>query len=164
MIRGIHHVSVHVRDLDRMTEFYKEAFGFEDTGFSGGWKDSPEIDEIVNVPNSAANSRMLIAGNCYLEIFRYSEPQPDDSSRPLKPFQHGYTHFCVDVTDIEEEVERLKTLGMTFDRPHGPGKAVDVGIVKAIYGQDPEGNLIELQETSASCEFDVKRLPKATLA
>jgi glyoxylase I family protein len=29
MINCIHHVAVHVHDVDRMTRFYKGAFGFE---------------------------------------------------------------------------------------------------------------------------------------
>ena len=52
---------------------------------------------------------------------------------------------------------------MSFDRPQGPGKPIDVGIVKAIYGCDPEGNLIELQETAADCTFDARHLAKARL-
>ena len=32
VITGIHHVAVHVRDLDRMLKFYSEAFGFERVG------------------------------------------------------------------------------------------------------------------------------------
>ncbi len=163
MIRGIHHVSLHVRDLESMTRFYCDAFGFEDSGFAGGWADNPVLDEIVGVHNSAAASRMLIAGNCFLELFRYSNPVPDDAPAVRQPFHNGYTHFCVDVTDIENEVERLGRLGMTFDRPHGQGRPVDVGIVKAIYGRDPEGNLIEIQETTPACEFDARRLPKASL-
>lgn len=164
MIRGIHHFTVHVRDLERMKRFYVEAFGFQDPGFAGGWENSPEIDEIVDIRGSAARSLMLVAGNCYLELFQYSNPRPDDAMRPREPYEHGYTHFCVDVTGIEAEVERLRGLGMTFDRPHGPGKPVDVGIVKALYGRDPEGNLIELQETAEGCVFEAKRLPKASIA
>lgn len=164
MIRGIHHVSLHVRDLEKMAKFYSEAFGFEDIGFKGGWTQSPEIDEIVGVPNSAASSKMLCANNCYLELFQYSRPEPIEGPAPHEPYQHGYTHFCVDVTDIDAEAERLRGLGMTFDRPHGQAKPVDVGIVKAVYGRDPEGNLIELQETAPDCDFDVRHLPKASLA
>jgi glyoxylase I family protein len=163
MIRGIHHVTVHVRDLERMTKFYKEAFGFEDIGFSGGWSNDPVLDDIINVPGSAAKSVMLCAGNCYLELFQFSAPAPS-SSKPLRPYDHGYTHFCVDVTDIEAEVERLAKVGMTFNRPYGRGKPTDVKIVKAIYGEDPEGNLIEIQETAQDCAFDARHLPKATLA
>lgn len=164
MIRGIHHMSVHVRDFERMKKFYIDAFGFEAVGYDASWTDSPEIDEVVDVPGSAARSVMLCAGNCYLELFRYSAPVPDDTRRSGRPYENGYTHFCVDVTDIEAEVERLRGLGMSFDRAGRQGKAVDVGIVKAIYGRDPEGNLIEIQETLEGCVFDAKKLPKADLA
>ncbi len=107
---------------------------------------------------------MLAADNCYLELFHYTSPEPDDSRRPNRPYDHGYTHFCVDVTDIDQEVERLSRLGMRFDRPQGRGKPIDVGIVKAIYGKDPEGNLIELQEAAEQCPFHPRHLPKASIA
>jgi catechol 2,3-dioxygenase-like lactoylglutathione lyase family enzyme len=154
MIRGIHHVAIHVRDMDRMIGFYRDAFGFEVVGEPFGWRDSELIDRLVDVPSSAARGAMLRAGSCYVEIFQYSAPGPS-SARPLQPFDRGYTHFCVDVTDIEREYERLKGLGMTFSQP-GP---VDVGNVKSIYGRDPEGNLIEIQQTAEHCDFRLDGLP-----
>src|SRR5579883_1829573 len=116
MIRGIHHVAVHVRDIDKMAKFYQDAFGFKATGYIFGWDNNPAIDEVINVKGSAARNVMLRAGNVYLELFQYSTPEPS-LSQPLNPYDHGYTHFCVDVTDIDAEVERLRKLGMTFDRP-----------------------------------------------
>ncbi len=107
MIRGIHHVGVHVRDLDRMIRFYREAFGFELVGEPFGWRDNDFIDRIIDVPNSAARGAMLRAGTCFMELFEYSEPAPGVTA-PLNPYDKGYTHFCVDVTDIEHEFERLK--------------------------------------------------------
>jgi glyoxylase I family protein len=148
MIRGIHHVAVHVHDLDRMMKFYKEAFGFELVGEAFGWEHNDFIDRIVDVPNSAARGAMLRCGTCYMELFQYSAPKPV-SDRALNPYDKGYTHFCVDATDIEQEFVRLKGLGMTFSQP-GP---IDVGHVKTIYGRDPEGNLIEIQQTADHCDF-----------
>lgn len=148
MIRGIHHVAVHVHDLDKMMRFYRDAFGFEVVGEPFGWENDDFIDKIVDVPNSAARGAMLRAGNCYMELFQFQAPLPD-SDQPKNPYDKGYTHFCVDVTDIEDEFERLKGLGMTFGQP-GP---IDVGHVKTIYGRDPEGNLIEIQQTQESCDF-----------
>jgi glyoxylase I family protein len=154
MIRGIHHVAVHVRDLDRMIGFYRDAFGFEVVGEPFAWRDSEFIDRIVDVPQSAARGAMLRAGSCYLEMFEYSEPKPA-VSKPLQPYDKGYTHFCVDATDIEHEVPRLRGLGMSFNQA-GP---IDVGHVKSIYGRDPEGNLIEIQQTAAHCDFRMDLLP-----
>jgi catechol 2,3-dioxygenase-like lactoylglutathione lyase family enzyme len=154
MIRGIHHVSIHVRDMDRMLQFYSAAFGFEVVGEPFSWSDNSTIDAIIDVPGSAAKGAMLRAGTCYIEMFQFSEPQPQ-SDRPLAPFDKGYTHFCVDVTDIERECQRLQSLGMTF----GERRPVDAGHVKSLYGRDPEGNLIEIQETAPACDFRLDRLP-----
>ena len=153
MIRGIHHVAIHVHDMERMLWFYREAFGFEVVGEPFSWQDSEFIDRIVDVPKSAARGAMLRAGTCYLEMFQYSAPSPT-VTRALRPFDKGYTHFCVDVTEIEQEFERLKGLGMSFGQP-GP---IDVGHVKSIYGRDPEGNLIELQQTAPHCDFRLDQL------
>lgn len=154
MIRGIHHVGVHVRDLDRMVKFYQEAFGFERADDEFSWRDTALIDQLIDVPGSAARGVMLRAGTCYLELFQFSAPDPV-STRPLRPFDKGYTHFCVDVTDIEKEFERLRALGMTF----GHSAPLDVGHVKSIYGRDPEGNVIEIQQTEKNCNFPLSALP-----
>ncbi len=154
MIRGIHHIAVHVHDMDKMIKFYKEAFGFEVVGEPFAWENDEFIDRIVAVKGSAARGAMLKAGTCYMEMFQFSAPEPSNT-KGLNPFDKGYTHFCVDATDIEQEYERLKGLGMTFSEP----APIDVGHVKSIYGRDPEGNLIEIQETiDAKCDFPLDEL------
>ena len=155
MITGIHHVGVHVRDLDRMIAFYRDAFGFEPVGDEYQWRDEAIIDQIIDVPGSAARTIMMRAGTCYIELFEFQAPEPT-SATPLNPYDKGYTHFCVDVTGIEQEYERLKGLGMTFGSPH----PVDAGHVKSVYGRDPEGNVIEIQETAADCAFRLDKLPR----
>jgi len=148
MIRGIHHVAVHVRDLERMIAFYHEAFGFEVVGEQFSWKDAAIVDQLIDVPGSAARGVMLRAGTCYIEMFQFDLPAPGHAT-PLNPQDRGYTHFCVDVTDIEAEYERLKRAGMTF----GHSAPIDMGHVKSIYGRDPEGHVIEIQQTAEICDF-----------
>ena len=156
MIRGIHHVSVHVRDLERMIAFYRDAFGFELVGEPFGWKEEPVLDALIDVLGSAARGAMLRTGNCYVELFEFQAPP--GRTEPLSPQDRGYTHFCIDVThDIEGEYARLKALGMTFGAP----APIDMGHVKSVYGRDPEGNVIELQQTAAHCDFRLDRLPPA---
>lgn len=154
MIRGIHHIGMNCRDIERMKRFYGEAFGFkpvDENGFE--WADEPVMDHIVDVKGSAAKGIMLRAGTCYLEMFEYSAPPPE-SDKPLRPSDRGYTHFCVDVTDIATDIEYLKKCGMTFnDRDF-----VDVGHVKTLYGYDPEGNVIEVQECAPDNDFRLERV------
>jgi catechol 2,3-dioxygenase-like lactoylglutathione lyase family enzyme len=155
MIRGIHHVAIHVKDFDGILKFYKEAFGFVPTGDEVKWEKNPVLDSIIGLKDSAARTVMLKAGTCYIEVFEYFAPKPREAGA-ARPSDRGYTHFCVDVTDIEAEYKRLQACGMRFFNP----VPVDVGIVKTVYGQDPEGNVIEIQQTSGSTEFEMKELNK----
>lgn len=156
MIRGVHHFAIHVRDLNRMVQFYSDAFHFELCGAPFEWSNQEKLDLIMDVPGTAARQAIMRAGNCYIELFEFSAPLPQ-SDQPLRPFDKGYTHFCVDVTDIEDEYERLKNLGMTF----GHSEPVEMGIVKTIYGRDPEGNIIEIQQTAPHCEVKLDDLAPA---
>jgi len=151
MIRGIHHIGINVRDFDRMLEFYQKAFGFEIVGEPFAWEKEPLLDTLVDVKGSAAKGVMLRSGSVYMEMFQYSAPEPK-STRPLDPQDKGYTHMCVDVTEIEKEYERLKGLGMTFGSP----VPLDMGHVKTVYGRDPEGNVIEIQQTQEVCDFPLE--------
>lgn len=155
MIRGIHHTGVNCRDIDRMKAFYCEAFGFEPVDDEFNWENDAAIDNLIDVRNSAARGVVLRAGTCYVELFQYSAPPP--SSREAKrPNDLGYTHLCVDVTDIEKDIKHLERCGMTFN-----GRAfVEMGGVKAIYGYDPEGNVIEVQQTTPQVGFELESLDR----
>ena len=141
MIRGIHHTAISTGDLDRALEFYRDLLGFEVAAEFGWPKGTEAADSITGLKDSAARVVMLKAGNMIIEIFEYSSPatQQGDPGRPV--CDHGITHFCVDVVDIDAEYERLKAAGMTF---HCPPQ--DLGTAKATYGRDPDGNVVELQE------------------
>ena len=153
MIRGIHHLGINCHDMARMQKFYTDAFGFKPVDEGFGWSSEPMMDRIVDVPGSAAKGIMLRAGTCYLELFQYSAPPPE-SPKPQRPHDLGYTHFCVDVTEIEKDIPFLISCGMTFnDRDF-----VDVGHVKTIYGYDPEGNVIEVQQCAPMNGFTLDEL------
>lgn len=143
MIQGIHHVAIVTPNLDRLVKFYVDHLGFE-IGHRTQWpKGTPAADKIVGMKDSAARMAMMRAGNCYIEVFEYSSPEGE----PIKPNRpaadHGYTHFCLNVTDIHNEYERLLKAGMTF---HCPPQARENPAHIATYGRDPDGNIIELLE------------------
>ncbi len=153
MIRGIHHLGINCRDMARMQRFYTEAFGFQpvDDGFA--WANEPTMDHIVDVPGTAAKGVMMRAGTCYLELFQYSAPAPA-SLEPKRPYDRGYTHFCIDVSDMENDIVHLQKCGMTFNNRD----FIDVGHVKTIYGYDPEGNVIEVQQCAPQNGFTLEQL------
>lgn len=145
MIRGIHHVAISTPDLTRIVNFYRDVIGAE-VVYEGGWQaGSDVIDTIVGLKNSHAKQAMLKLGNAYLEFFEYVTPQGLAKDPSYGVNNHGYTHFCLDVQDIDAEYERLKKHGVTFNcpPPNFPG-----GAIRATYGRDPDGNVIELQQIS----------------
>jgi len=154
MIRGIHHIALHTANFDSMIEFYRRAFGFEQATKEIRWENSEFVDNIIDVKGSAARTLMLKAGNVYLEIFEYFSPPPRDAA-PLRPHDHGYTHFAVDVTDIETDYKRLIEAGMTF----AAKVPDDFGGIRALYGKDPDGNIIEIQQLAPGHDADIHRLP-----
>jgi catechol 2,3-dioxygenase-like lactoylglutathione lyase family enzyme len=139
MIRGIHHVAITTNNLDRLLAFYRDVIGLNLVDESD-WERSPLVDAVIDVPNSSAKVAMLRAGNAFLEIFQYLSPAASGGTA-LRPFESGYTHLSLDIVGLEAEVERLKAAGMRFAKQIG-----DFGVLKAIYGYDPDGNVIELQE------------------
>lgn len=145
MIRGIHHVALSTPDLDRLVAFYTDVIGFT-PAFETRWHDKEVIDRIVALPGSAARSAMLRSGNAFLEIFEYSAPVGALADPGRGANDHGYTHFCLDVVDIDAEYERLCAAGMTFHCPPPPTDELGGGLLRATYGRDPDGNIIELQE------------------
>lgn len=153
-IRGIHHIAMHTANFDRQVEFYRRAFGFVPAADEVRWKGDAFIDKLIGVPGSSARTVMLKAGNVYLEVFEYFTPASRDVG-PARPNDHGYTHFAVDSDDVRADFERLQEAGMTFVHSE-PG---ELGEIKAVYGKDPDGNVIELQQLKPGHSFDLEALP-----
>jgi catechol 2,3-dioxygenase-like lactoylglutathione lyase family enzyme len=153
MIRGIHHIAINTANFQAMIDFYQQALGFERIGEEFRWQDNALIDAVVGVEGSAARTAMLKAGNLYFEVFEYAAPPPRDGA-PLRPHDRGYTHFALDVTDIEAEQQRLIAAGMTFLRTVPDGH----GGIRAIYGKDPDGNVVEIQQLSDDHPYALAKL------
>lgn len=151
MIRGIHHASLTTENADRLVDFYCNVIGFT-VAERLGWSGIEMVDRLIGLDNSATKGAMLRAGNCYLEIFQYLSPEPVIQNR-LRPCDHGYTHICLDVVDIEFEYERLKAAGMVFN-----SEPKAFGSLWAVYGKDPDGNIVEIQETVPEQVFSLERL------
>lgn len=158
MILGVHHIALTTPDIDRLSRFYIEAFGFAEVSRGGWGVGNPWNDSIVGLTDSSARTVFLGAGNVLIEMFQYESPvgRPNRPDRPVN--DAGYTHICLSVTDIEDEIHRLEGLGMRFHAPVQPRQSGRPW--QAMYGRDPDGNIVELLEfhdTSVAAYLDVGR-------
>ena len=110
-----------VDDVEGAVDFYTEHFDFE-LRFSA----APAFADVVR-----GNLRLLLSGP------KSSAGRPMPDGRTPEPGGWNRIHFIVD--DIEAEVERLRSAGLTFrnDIISGPGG-------RQILLEDPAGNPIEL--------------------
>jgi catechol 2,3-dioxygenase-like lactoylglutathione lyase family enzyme len=141
MIHGIHHTAISTGNIERAKQFYRDLLGFEEV-YASSWEVGTEsVDKIVGLRDSSAQVVMLKAGNACVELFQYAAPNPklSDANRPV--CDHGITHLCLQVSDIDAEYERLKAAGMRFHCPPQGRSGLRV-----TYGRDPDGNVVELLE------------------
>lgn len=143
-INFLHHVGISVPSLDEARHFYIDLLGFTELG-AGAFARDADIDRIMALDGAQANVMFLAFGDFKIEMFEFASPDQgrDDAGRSVH--LHGISHFCLDVTDVLGLQARLKASGMRFH-----SDPVDKAGVRTVYGRDPFGNVIELQEIVAS--------------
>lgn len=142
MIIGLHHAALSVTDLDRAIHFYCDVLGMEElaTGPFGG----EVMERIMRLPGARGRSALVRAGSQHLELFEFADPKPNLQALDRPVNDHGITHFCVLVSDVFKEYERLLSAGVEF---HCPPQ--QFGHMYATYVRDPDGNVFELLEIRA---------------
>lgn len=117
MIIGCNHISLQVSNLEASCRFYQELLGF---------RRGPEFHD----ENGDVSGVFLhIGGRMFVELFPAREP--------VTPF----SHFCLEVTEIEALVARLRDAGVeTTDIFLGRSKA----LIASIW--DPDRHHIELND------------------
>jgi catechol 2,3-dioxygenase-like lactoylglutathione lyase family enzyme len=137
MITGLNHVGISVSNLDRAIAFYQGVLGMRlivRRAFSGQL-----YDAILGLPGTHGNVAMLRLNNLAIELFEFHLPVPKPAGINRPVCDHGISHFCLEVSDIEHEYNRLTTAGVIF---HCPPQSS--GTARATYGRDPDGNVFEL--------------------
>ncbi len=119
--RGVHHVSINVRDADEALRFYVDVLGFRqrddrpDFPFAGAWLDIDDHDQQLHL----------------LEVDGVEAPRGQ--------------HFAISVDDLDAAIEELDARGATVSDP----STID-GICRQAFLADPTGNLIELNQPIAA--------------
>lgn len=148
MIRGVHHTNLATGDLDRLLAFYCDLLGFE-VAWRNEWEPGAELaDTILGLQGTSVRMAMVRAGNTFIEIMQYRQPQGRPGAPDRPPCDHGLVHLCFDVTDIHAEHRRLADAGVPFN-----SEPVLVDGLYSVYGRDPDGNLFELQELLSEDHF-----------
>ena len=79
-VNGLHHAAISTPDIERLMNWYRENFGFEEVARTEWPKGSKEIDDVVGLKNSSAKQGFLKCGNIMIEFFEYSSPH----SQPME--------------------------------------------------------------------------------
>ena len=138
------HVGITVTSIDRFVEFYEKYFGFElkrrgvfPKEFIGG---TPELYKLKE--GSYSDFAFLESPNgVALELFQFNELLPAEQALWNKP---GYHHLCMRVANVPELHKKMAADGVEFyfePKPMGDSGAFWVFL------KDPDGNMIELQDT-----------------
>jgi len=148
MILGANHIAISVPDMDRAISFYCDLLGFQCLADNRWPVGTESADKLFNIPNTSGRVVHIGTKNLLIELFQFSdcEPQIQKFDRPV--IDHGYTHLCLAVTDVDAEYERLSHAGMEF---HCPPQDVAPG-VRTVYGRDPFGNVLEFEESKGRTE------------
>ncbi|CAN1722914.1 VOC family protein [Hyphomicrobium sp. 1Nfss2.1] len=116
-------IILYVQDVERLSEFYRQAFGF------------PLLQHI------AGEWAVLKAGACELALHRVGLPYRDAEGRPGEG-SNAKIVFAID-TPIAETREKLIAVGVSIGEikqyPGLTGLLCD--------GRDPEGNVFQLAQT-----------------
>lgn len=152
----IRHVSLATPDIDRLIAFYSAFLGGQEPRRVGNWFNvsGEAIDKVSGQPGSKVEMAWFQLRNLEIEIFQYHSHSTKlpAKSRPLDA--PGYNMIVFDVSDIAEAKRRLLTAGGRIVTDMGP---LDGG--KIIFGRDPDGNLIGLQQLPASSVYSAANFP-----
>ena len=141
MIIGTNHIGISVSDLDRAIAFYQRGLDMEvvsNEAFFG-----EQYSRILGLDAAKGRVALLQVTNLQLELFEFAHPAPARSDLRRPVCDHGISHFCIEVADIDAHYERLSQAGAYF---HCPPLFFPAERAKATYGRDLDGNVFELLE------------------
>jgi glyoxylase I family protein len=132
-----HHISLSVADLDTQEAWYRTALGLT------------AVDERLDLPEAGVRTAVL-SGEAGLRV-EFTERAGSTPVRHTDPYAataaQTFTHLALQVPDLDAAFRRLTAEhgAPTVAKP-GPGASKGM---RYAYVHDPEGNLIELIETTA---------------
>ncbi len=131
MIKKFDHVAMVVKDTDKSVSLLSSLFGFE-------------IVESRAEPEAGFKSTLISKEDVALELIEPAGPQG-----PIQNFVEkrggGLHHISIQVADLEEEMKRLRALGVQFTADE-PVRVTEGTRVVFIHPRSTDGLMIELIE------------------
>jgi catechol 2,3-dioxygenase-like lactoylglutathione lyase family enzyme len=138
-----HHVGICVTDLDRSLRFWCDGLGFETTmvpPVGSEWADALEIGGEVKF-----TAHFIKKGGFEFELLHYETPGVHGTPSASRN-QLGFTHFAVDVDDLDGAVEHLLSCGGTLLAATRTKLGDGPGAVELVFMADPDGVRVELMK------------------
>jgi catechol 2,3-dioxygenase-like lactoylglutathione lyase family enzyme len=147
-VRGLHHTSYTVSDLDRSLAFYRDLLGCEVIATQE--KEGGYLAAIVGYPDAHVRmAHLKVPGGAHMiELFQYLTPAAGKAD--VEPRNVGASHLCFLVDDLPTLYEHLRDRGV--DSFVSPPVEVDTGVNRggyALYLRDPDGISVELFQPAA---------------
>lgn len=134
------HVAIVTQDMDAAIAFYAVLFGTA-LKSRGRFGPGPQFDRMGGLTDARIEGAWLPAGNMQLELWQFQAPQYSGAVAQRGFLDPGYSHVCLQVTNLESDAARLVALGGTVITG-----TRDTGEARTLFTCDPEGNVIELLE------------------
>jgi catechol 2,3-dioxygenase-like lactoylglutathione lyase family enzyme len=145
MIKQFAHLCFKTSQLERMTAFYRDALG------------ATVRFRYRNQAGQPIGCYFAFGENTFVEVFDHADAhRRSHSAKPLEPLEEPrdpwlmrYNHFCLQIENLDEYVALLEARGVTVT-----GRKTGNDNSRQAWVNDPDGNLIELQEyTPLSRQF-----------
>ena len=94
----IHHVATVVKDIDAAVRFHADVLGLP-------------LEQIADVPSQEVRIAFLTAGDSKIELVAPTN-STSGVARFLASKGEGFHHLCLEVTDIDAELQRLASAGV----------------------------------------------------
>jgi predicted enzyme related to lactoylglutathione lyase len=140
------HTNIIAKSWEKLAQFYIDVFECEpvypERDMEGEWID--RITGIKNVHVEGIHLRLPGYDNGpTLEIFEYKQ---NDSIRDKPRInRYGFAHIAFHVDDVDRVLGKLLAHGGSKYGQFVEKEMPDVGILSVVYAQDPEGNIVEIQ-------------------
>lgn len=142
-LRGLHHVAISVRDLDRSLRFYGEVLGLQPAG--RGTMHGEGITRLVGAPRGQMARQAFLRGEGSLgqvELVQWT-PAAQGGARRITDLGLSLISFAVSPAGFESILERCRASGAEILGGPEVLDVADYPPTRLVIVADPDGNAVE---------------------